>query len=163
MDMTLPLMTRETARALEQLDASYNPEARNASGLRLQAERFTDLMIDGLFPRFAFDRTSRESRLLQAAGVLEDCLSHIPDSPPLEAVAAALLNSLPEVRRQLQTDLVAAYRGDPAAKSIDEVILCYPAFTAISTYRLAHVLHREGVPLLPRMMKIGRASCRERV
>ncbi len=109
-------------------------------------------MIDALFPRFAFDRTSRESRLLQAAGVLEDCLSHIPSSPPLESVFSSLLEHLPEVRRQLQTDLVAAYQGDPAAKSVDEVVLCYPAFKAISTYRLAHVLYVDGVPLLPRMM-----------
>ena len=152
MDQTLPILTRQTARVLEHLDASFDPEARSAAGLRLQVERFTDLMIDALFPRFSFDRTSRESRLLQAAGVLEDCLFHIPASPSLERVFAALLQSLPEVRRQLQTDLVAAYQGDPAAKSIDEVILCYPAFTAISTYRLAHILYRESVPLLPRMM-----------
>ena len=152
MDQTLPILTRETARALEKLDASLDPDARDSGGLRLQAERFTDLMIDALFPRFSFDRTSRESRLLQAAGLLEDCLTHIPDSPPLETVFPTLLRSLPEVRRQLQTDLVAAYQGDPAAKSLDEVILCYPAFTAISTYRLAHILYRENVPLLPRMM-----------
>jgi serine O-acetyltransferase len=145
-------MTREIARRLEELDASLEPSAPDAGGLRLQAERFTDLMIDALFPRFAFDRTSRESRLLQAAGVLEDCLSHIPSSPPLESVFSSLLEHLPEVRRQLQTDLVAAYQGDPAAKSVDEVVLCYPAFKAISTYRLAHVLYVDGVPLLPRMM-----------
>ena len=145
-------MTREIARRLEELDASLDPAAPDAGGLRLQAERFTDLMIDALFPRFAFDRTSRESRLLQAAGVLEDCLSHIPSSPPLESVFSSLLEHLPEVRRQLQTDLVAAYQGDPAAKSVDEVVLCYPAFKAISTYRLAHVLYVDGVPLLPRMM-----------
>lgn len=152
MDQTLPIMTREIARRLEELDASLDPAAPDAGGLRLQAERFTDLMIDALFPRFAFDRTSRESRLLQAAGVLEDCLSHIPSSPPLESVFTSLLEHLPEVRRQLQTDLVAAYQGDPAAKSVDEVVLCYPAFKAISTYRLAHVLYVDGVPLLPRMM-----------
>ena len=152
MDQTLPIMTREISRRLEELDASLEPSAPDAGGLRLQAERFTDLMIDALFPRFAFDRTSRESRLLQAAGVLEDCLSHIPSSPPLESVFSSLLEHLPEVRRQLQTDLVAAYQGDPAAKSVDEVVLCYPAFKAISTYRLAHVLYVDGVPLLPRMM-----------
>ena len=152
MDQTLPIMTREIARRLEELDASLDPAAPDAGGLRLQAERFTDLMIDALFPRFAFDRTSRESRLLQAAGVLEDCLSHIPSAPSLETVFSSLLEHLPEVRRQLQTDLVAAYQGDPAAKSVDEVVLCYPAFKAISTYRLAHVLYVDGVPLLPRMM-----------
>ena len=91
MDHTLPIMTREIARTLEELDASLDPAAPDAGGLRLQAERFTDLMIDALFPRFAFDRTSRESRLLQAAGVLEDCLSHIPSAPSLETVFPSLL------------------------------------------------------------------------
>ena len=152
MGQTLTNLTHETACALERLDASFDPEARSAAGLRLQAERFTDLLIDALFPRFSFDRTSRESRLLQTAEVLEDLLSRIPDSPALESVYSALLESLPEVRRQLQTDLTAAYQGDPAAKSVDEIILCYPAFTAISTYRLAHILYLEHVPLLPRMM-----------
>ena len=152
MGQTLTNLTHETACALERLDASFDPEARSAAGLRLQAERFTDLLIDALFPRFSFDRTSRESRLLQTAGVLEDLLSRIPDSPALESVYSALLESLPEVRRQLQTDLTAAYQGDPAAKSVDEIILCYPAFTAISTSRLAHILYLEHVPLLPRMM-----------
>ena len=63
-----------------------------------------------------------------------------------------LLHKLPVVRRQLQKDLEAAYIGDPAARSLDEIILCYPAFTAISAYRLAHIFYGEGVPLLPRAM-----------
>ena len=152
MDQPLSNLIRQTVRALERLDAALDPEARSAAGLRLRAERFTDLMIDALFPRFSAESCPRESRLLQAAGLLEDCLARIPGSPPLEAVFPTLLRGLPELRRQLQSDLDAAYRGDPAAKSLDEVILCYPAFTAISTYRLAHILYRENVPLLPRMM-----------
>ena len=69
-----------------------------------------------------------------------------------ERTAEELQAALPELRRQLGTDLEAAYQGDPAARSRDEIILCYPAFPAIAAYRLAHVLYREGVPLLPRMM-----------
>ena len=49
-------------------------------------------------------------------------------------------------------DVEAAYKGDPACKSLDEVIFCYPGLEAISVYRLAHVLHGQGVPLIPRMM-----------
>ena len=46
----------------------------------------------------------------------------------------------------------AAYDGDPACKSLDEVIFCYPGLEAITVYRLAHILHELGVPLIPRMM-----------
>jgi serine O-acetyltransferase len=64
----------------------------------------------------------------------------------------AFLRSLPEVRGRLQTDVEAAYQGDPAARSRDEVITAYPFIEAISIQRLAHELHERGVPLLPRMM-----------
>ena len=49
-------------------------------------------------------------------------------------------------------DVQAAYDGDPACKSLDEVIFCYPGLDAITVYRLAHILHGLGVPLIPRMM-----------
>jgi len=62
------------------------------------------------------------------------------------------LSSLPEVRKLLQTDVHAAYEGDPAAKSYDEIILAYPGLEAIAIQRLAHVLYKEDVPLIARMM-----------
>ena len=49
-------------------------------------------------------------------------------------------------------DVEAAYAGDPACKSLDEVIFCYPGLEAITVYRLAHLLHHLHVPLIPRMM-----------
>src|SRR5690606_6391613 len=59
---------------------------------------------------------------------------------------------LPEVRALLVSDLRAAFQGDPAATSISEILLCYPGFVAITYYRLANVLYRLGMPLLPRLM-----------
>ena len=59
---------------------------------------------------------------------------------------------LPALRQGLALDVQAAYDGDPACKSLDEVIFCYPGLEAITVYRLAHLLHRLGVPLIPRMM-----------
>lgn len=61
-------------------------------------------------------------------------------------------NSLPDVRALLVSDLRAAFQGDPAASSISEILLCYPGFVAITYYRLANVLFRLGMPLLPRLM-----------
>lgn len=57
-----------------------------------------------------------------------------------------------DIRALLETDIQAAYEGDPAARSKEEIMLAYPAFEAISTFRMAHELYLMGVPLLPRMM-----------
>ena len=152
MDQQISAMITDTVHSLELAAGSEDAQARDYYSLRQETARLTDTLIDVMFPRFAQNGVPGEVRLEQAAGLLEHILVRIPGSPPAGLITSALMRSLPEVRRQLQTDLVAAYQGDPAAKSIDEVILYYPAFTAISTYRLAHILYVEKVPLLPRMM-----------
>jgi serine O-acetyltransferase len=67
-------------------------------------------------------------------------------------ITSALLAQLPEIRRVVQTDVNAAYTGDPAARSIEEIILAYPCVLAISLQRIAHGLYGLGVPLLSRML-----------
>src|SRR5690606_30759164 len=62
------------------------------------------------------------------------------------------LESLPDLRALLATDVQAAYDGDPAASNLDEIIFCYPGIQAITNYRLAHQLYHQGVPLIPRMI-----------
>ncbi|MDI3358044.1 serine acetyltransferase [Pseudomonas sp. UYIF39] len=59
--------------------------------------------------------------------------------------------ALPELRSLLDTDVLAAYHGDPAARSVDEVLLCYPGILAVIHHRLAHHLYRSGLPLLARI------------
>ncbi len=66
--------------------------------------------------------------------------------------AVELLRRLPEVRKTLELDVDAAFRGDPAARSHHEIIFCYPGLQAITVYRVAHELHGLGVPFIPRMM-----------
>jgi serine O-acetyltransferase len=66
--------------------------------------------------------------------------------------ASQFIAYLPELRRVLSTDVDAAYYGDPAAQGRGEVIFCYPAIRAISSYRIAHKLLDLGVPLIPRMI-----------
>ena len=58
-----------------------------------------------------------------------------------------LAGRLPAIRRLLDSDVEAAYRADPAARSVDEVLLCYPSIAAVIPYRIAHELHREGAPI----------------
>jgi serine O-acetyltransferase len=60
--------------------------------------------------------------------------------------------ALPKLRRTLDVDIQAAFQGDPAARSVDEVLLCYPGVFAIIYYRLAHTLYQLGVPLLARIV-----------
>lgn len=67
-------------------------------------------------------------------------------------LAISFLKEIPEVRRLAASDVRAAYKGDPAAKSFDEVVFCYPGLLAITVYRLSHVLYTLGAPLLPRIM-----------
>ena len=67
-------------------------------------------------------------------------------------ICLKFFESIPAVRAMVQTDVQAAYDGDPAATSKDEVIFCYPGLFAITVYRLAHVLYQLGVPMLPRIM-----------
>ena len=66
--------------------------------------------------------------------------------------AVRFLGALPRLRAVLATDVKAAYWGDPAAKSHDEVIFSYPGLFAVTVYRAAHQLLRQGVPLMPRIM-----------
>lgn len=63
-----------------------------------------------------------------------------------------LLNSIPEIRTLVKQDVQAAYDGDPAAKTLDEIVLSYPGVKALTIHRLAHCLYEKKVPLIPRMM-----------
>ena len=64
----------------------------------------------------------------------------------------ALLEALPAIRDTLQEDIQAAYEGDPAAMSAMEIVMSYPGLYAVTVHRIAHALHTQGVPLIPRVM-----------
>lgn len=72
--------------------------------------------------------------------------------PRAQELTIATLDQLPVLREIIQTDVAAAFEGDPAARSVEEIILAYPCVLSISLQRFAHVLYRLGVPLLPRML-----------
>ncbi len=69
-----------------------------------------------------------------------------------QQTAVRLVGRIPELRRRLGTDVKAVFDGDPAARSHAEVIMCYPAITAMTHYRLAHEMLLLGVPVIPRMI-----------
>ena len=74
------------------------------------------------------------------------------DREQAAAIIRAFAKRLPHIRSLLESDIQAAYEGDPAARSIDEVLVCYPGITAITHYRLAHELQDLGAPLIARMI-----------
>lgn len=79
------------------------------------------------------------------------CQIHRPEGWN-EDVVIRLFQRLPELRRLLDLDVLAAFEGDLAAKSIEEVVFSYPAIQAITAHRIAHVLHEERVPMIPRII-----------
>src|SRR5438876_7633139 len=103
------------------------------------------------------DTTRIRVRHLHARLKTEICrsLGKIPPDEATEAkaeeVLSVFLRELPSVRRMLWTDIDAAYEGDPAARSDEEIILAYPALEAVAIHRMAHLLYNK-VPLIPRIM-----------
>jgi serine O-acetyltransferase len=97
-------------------------------------------------------------RNLRARLKTEICrsLGKVPPNEATEVEAekflSAFFTDLPSVRRLLWTDIDAAFEGDPAAKSYEEIILAYPALEAIAIQRMAHVLYAMNLPLIPRIM-----------
>src|SRR5690242_15409747 len=69
-----------------------------------------------------------------------------------DSITDRFLGHLPELRTRITLDLRAAYHGDPAASGVDEILFCYPGTYAITVYRMAHALLREGAVVIPRMM-----------
>ncbi len=108
-------------------------------------------LIDSLHDRL----TEQISRALRTVHQLRN-KSGCVDGHDFEAIgqdkAISFLETLPALRRIIASDVQAAFDGDPAADSLDEIIFCYPGLEAVTIYRLAHELLRLDVPLIPRMM-----------
>ncbi len=104
------------------------------------------------------DVTRARVRSLRVRLKTEVCRSLGKAPPDTETEAKAdnflktFFSELPQLRRILWTDIDAAYEGDPAAKSYEEIILAYPALEAIAIQRMAHLLYLKGLPLIPRIM-----------
>ncbi|NOT15416.1 MAG: serine acetyltransferase [Methylotenera sp.] len=129
------------------LSAALFPNRLGAPGLK-------DEGID-YFVGFTLDTALRE---LNTQIQLELRYSADTEHDKTPSVEAALLKTrsfaqtLPNIRQLIDTDLDAAFEGDPAARSLDEVLVCYPGITAIIHYRLAHELHKLGLPLIARII-----------
>lgn len=113
----------------------------------VQADNEADYVVQALGRALS---ALREQVLLE---ILARCTTSEPDAR-VEAghIVAAFAQELPAIRRVLDSDIEAAYAGDPAARSVDEVLICYPGIQAVIPYRLAHSLYRHGAPLIARVL-----------
>jgi serine O-acetyltransferase len=141
-------------KLLEQRRTHHHMPAK----IRPLATDFAHQVLGVLFPHFAptvvcsEDAVTEELiEVAEALARLERSISTLHEAMP-ERVVDRFLEQLPQVHELLDEDARAIFEGDPAAKSIDEVILTYPGFFAISVYRVAHALHGLGLPLLPRLL-----------
>ncbi len=115
-------------------------------------------MIDFLFPHFSNKVYFTQEDILSKIQLLKRDLIQLlkllnglaPEN--IEDVAEKFILKLPDIHQKLWADAEFIYKGDPAAESIDEVILAYPGFMAIIIYRLAHELYLLKVPIIPRIL-----------
>jgi serine O-acetyltransferase len=131
------------ATVVDALAAALFPNRLGPAGL---TEEGIDYFVGHTLDTALRDLTDQVRRELRFAGDSAD--ADIQARTLVRAFAA----QLPQIRTVLDTDVLAAYEGDPAARSIDEVLVCYPGINAVIHHRVAHALHRLGVPLTARII-----------
>lgn len=162
-----PLLAEELL-SLRYAEGAFADAAVGGFGVKLRTQRMTELFRMAMYPNiFSTEPIPTEALAVFVAEKLEQGSELLYDltktafrcvgmtGSPEDAAEKAVqtfLGLLPEIMRVLRTDIEAAYLGDPAARNRVEIMLAYPAFEAISIYRLAHGLLEAGVPLLPRIM-----------
>ena len=166
---------KEIEALVDTLLADYSGE-RDIDKLELYRRPDKDVIIDIIeklrrivFPGYFKDKNYRMYNAKHNLSMLiEDVMCHLTDQLSLvyqsigeeesaaqkhaQDTALEFFRQIPEVRAMVQTDLQAAYDGDPAATDMAEIIFAYPGLFAITVYRLAHVLYTLKVPMLPRIM-----------
>ena len=126
--------------------------------VRAAAPELIERVLALLFPHFAERMDCSSVGIRSEVAVVEAVLTRALDTlapryPGLKPdVPQRFMEQLPELYAWLRQDAEAINEADPAARNVDEVILTYPGFYAIAIYRLAHALHRLGLPLLPRLL-----------
>ncbi len=128
------------------------------SSLKRETIEYLKELIDFLFPHFSSKIYYTPEDVLAKLQLLErNLISLIKQlnskySQDANKIAEKFTDQIPEVHDKLWTDAESIYKGDPAAESVDEVILAYPGFMAILIYRIAHELYQLNLPIIPRIM-----------
>ncbi len=135
-------------------------KGKNINLCRDTMEDFADTVIKVLFPALcnkvvadANELNKSFDHLEKLLNIIVDCLKNeLHASCRNEAIIKEFFAALPELEMKMNKDAEFILSGDPAAKSIDEVVICYPGFYAICIYRLAHFFYGCKLPLFPRII-----------
>ena len=135
-------ITSEVTAELLRVEIPFNPKVcfPSLKDVRELISCITELF----FPAFTASKRGSDEILMR----ILDILTPIADD---EQISEAI-RALPRIKEKLIQDARAIYEGDPAAYSMEEIILCYPGFYAILVYRIAHLLYTLSIPFLPRMI-----------
>lgn len=126
--------------------------------IKSSAQSFVDDLLQLLFPHFSekeyFNSNEIESKIYLLRRNLNMILTSLNGEVKgnSDKYASIFIEKLPLIHKKLYMDAQAIFAGDPAAESLDEVILAYPGFFAIAIYRIAHELYNLKIPLLPRII-----------
>jgi serine O-acetyltransferase len=156
---------RAATEKLTKINEIRHEGSLNRPGLKDHVAKLINLLRSAMWPQIfgseqinpKYLSTVISSYLQQSAILLNEILSDLLKgdeytSAGADKLTCDFIDSIADIAEVLKTDIRAAYEGDPAARSEDEIMLAYPAFEAISIFRLAHRLYELKVPLLPRMM-----------
>ena len=173
------LTSRKMEKLISEITHTYKGDSGinfiDASNLPIRRKilEILDLLTEVLFPGYTGKRTITKSNINFILGdilcqVYTDLSEQIERAyqyqcrikkcdgcdcrTMAENVTQHLLTQLPRIRERLKGDVGAAFKGDPAAKSFEEIVISYPCIMAIATYRIAHELYLKEVPLIPRIM-----------
>ena len=141
------------AKEISEFNSGYCAEVPTVE----QSRKFLDNLVNTLFPirkNCEFNKEVIASELDSLAGELEELLysfSKSLDRTPSDLVDD-FFTRVPGAFEELSCDALAITRLDPAASCLEEIILCYPGFYAITVYRMAHILYKLKIPVLPRIM-----------
>ena len=167
MDQTLSRLTARLLNSYRHVGGINNIEVVNVPSKRAIGA-ICEGLLQLLFPGFHDEKPILSSELHEITigrvtriaerlneEICKSLRTRIPGGCPWERAAeisTSFLEELHSVREVLRTDVEAAYEGDPAAHSYEEIIVAYPSVEAVAIQRLAHLLYRQDLPLIPRMM-----------
>ncbi|MFC1616683.1 serine O-acetyltransferase EpsC [Candidatus Margulisiibacteriota bacterium] len=153
---------------INHVDDGFHPSRKSIEYI---LDQIIELLFPGFFERSVVDRATikevTEKKIADVSQLLSqeifktfcwlcekspDCTEKEDCKNKADDITNSFFQSLTELRKCLKEDVDATYLGDPAAVSAAEIILAYPGFLAITIYRLAHYLHLQEVPLIPRLM-----------
>ena len=136
------------AEALEQFKGALFPMRLGPNDLRQESE---DLYVGHTLDLALHTLLAQAQLELRYGARQQGVTDETAIARQAQEATQAFAHSLPQIRRLLDSDVLAAYQGDPAARSVDEVLLCYPGVLAMIHHRIAHRLYELGLPLLARI------------